>query len=78
MTDLVIRPLVAGEEHLFTSMPDPLPGVPKNDYAGGIAAGGYRPERTWVALRGGRVVGRAAWVLPPGGRSGARGWSGST
>jgi hypothetical protein len=66
MTDLVIRPLVAGEEALFTSMPDPLPEVPKTGYADGIARGGYRPERTWVALRGGRVVGRAAWVLPPG------------
>ncbi|MBG0833157.1 acetyltransferase [Planomonospora sp. ID67723] len=66
MTDLVIRPLVAGEENLFTSMPDPLPEVPKNSYIDGIASGGYRPERTWVALRGGQVVGRAAWVLPPG------------
>src|SRR5688572_12882832 len=66
MTDLVIRPLVAGEEALFTSMPDPLPEVPRTGYAEGLAAGGYRPERTWVALRGGRVVGRAAWVLPPG------------
>jgi hypothetical protein len=35
-------------------------------YADGIASGGYRPERTWVALRAGRVVSRAAWVLPPG------------
>jgi hypothetical protein len=25
MTDVVIRPLVAGEESLFESMPDPLP-----------------------------------------------------
>ncbi|HEX8630606.1 MAG TPA: acetyltransferase [Catenuloplanes sp.] len=66
MTDLVIRPLVAGEENVFESMPDPLPAVPKNGYADGLASGGYRPELTWVALRGGRVVGRAAWALPPG------------
>ncbi|MEV0902957.1 acetyltransferase [Actinoplanes sp. NPDC049802] len=66
MTDLVIRPLVAGEEKLFTSMPDPLPEVPRTDYLRGIAGGGYRPERTWVALRHSRVVSRAAWVLPPG------------
>ncbi|MDI6103997.1 acetyltransferase [Actinoplanes sp. NEAU-A12] len=66
MTDLVIRPLVAGEENLFTSMPDPLPEVAKCGYADGIAGGGYRPEHTWVALHGGRVVSRAAWVLPPG------------
>lgn len=66
MTDLVIRPLVAGEENLFESMPDPLPQLRQVSYADGIASGGYRPETTWVALRAGRVVGRAAWVLPPG------------
>ena len=66
MTDLVIRPLTAGEEELFDTMPDPLPQVPKNGYAAGVASGGYQPERTWVALRDGRVVSRAAWVLPPG------------
>ncbi|WP_433231589.1 acetyltransferase [Micromonospora sp. CA-248260] len=66
MTDLVIRPLVAGEEDLFESMPDPLPQLRKVGYADGVAGGGYRPERTWIALRGGRVVGRAAWLLPPG------------
>ncbi len=66
MTDLVLRPLVAGEEALFESMPDPLPEVHKVGYADGIAGGGFRPEHTWVAVRGGRVVGRAAWVHPPG------------
>ncbi|WP_412541308.1 acetyltransferase [Longispora sp. K20-0274] len=66
MTDLVIRPLVAGEEDLFDSMPDPLPQLRQIGYADGIAGGGYRPEHTWVALRAGRVVGRAAWCLPPG------------
>lgn len=66
MSDLIIRPLVAGEEPLFESMSDPLPAVPKMDYAEGVASGGYQPERTWVALRAGRVVGRAAWALPPG------------
>ncbi|MFI6237709.1 acetyltransferase [Micromonospora sp. NPDC050784] len=66
MTDLVIRPLVAGEENLFDSMPDPLPQLRQVAYADGIAGGGYRPETTWVALRAGRLVGRAAWLLPPG------------
>jgi hypothetical protein len=66
MTDLVIRPLVAGEENLFDSMPDPLPQLRQTGYADGIAGGGYRPETTWVALRAGRVVGRAAWLLTPG------------
>ncbi|GAA0802690.1 GNAT family N-acetyltransferase [Spirilliplanes yamanashiensis] len=66
MTDLVVRPLAAGEESLFESLPDPLPEVRRMGYADGLAGGGYRPERTWVALRGGRVVARAAWALPPG------------
>ncbi|MET8234225.1 acetyltransferase [Micromonospora sp. NPDC005298] len=66
MTDVVIRPLVAGEENLFDSMPDPLPQLRQVAYADGIAGGGYRPETTWVALRAGRVVARAAWLLPPG------------
>ncbi|WP_422772295.1 acetyltransferase [Plantactinospora sp. WMMC1484] len=66
MADLVIRPLVAGEESLFESMPDPLPELRQVGYAEGVAGGGYRPERTWVALRAGRVVARAAWLRPPG------------
>ncbi|MEV1144444.1 acetyltransferase [Micromonospora sp. NPDC049799] len=66
MTDVVIRPLVAGEESLFDSMPDPLPHLRQVRYADGVADGGYRPEHTWVALRAGRVVGRAAWLRPPG------------
>ncbi|MFG2050872.1 acetyltransferase [Micromonospora sp. NPDC048935] len=66
MTDLLIRPLVAGEEDLFDSMPDPLPQLRQVAYADGVAGGGYRPETTWVALRAGRVVGRAAWLRPPG------------
>ncbi|MCA2219170.1 acetyltransferase [Jidongwangia harbinensis] len=66
MTDPVIRPLVAGEEKLFDSMPDPLPQLRQVGYADGLAGGGYRPEHTWVALCAGRVVARAAWCLPPG------------
>jgi len=66
MHDVVIRPLVAGEEALFDSLPDPLPELRQVAYADGIATGGYRPDNTWVALRGDRVVARAAWVQPPG------------
>lgn len=66
MSDLIVRPLVAGEENLFDSLPEPLPELRQNSYAGGVAGGGYRPETTWVAIRGGRVVARAAWLLPPG------------
>jgi hypothetical protein len=66
MTDLVIRPLVAGEETLFDALPDPLPQLRQISYADGLAGGGYRPENTWIALRAGRVVGRAAWLHLPG------------
>lgn len=64
MTELVIRPLVAGEEHIFDSLPDPaLVGLAAfgRTYAGTAARGEYRPEWTWVALRGDTVVARAAW-----------------
>jgi RimJ/RimL family protein N-acetyltransferase len=68
MTDLVIRPLAAGEEELFESLPDPgLVGFAAfgDTYAGMAAAGEYRPEWTWVALRDGVVVARAAWWAGP-------------
>ncbi|MBN6052492.1 GNAT family N-acetyltransferase, partial [Nonomuraea sp. RK-328] len=68
MTDLVIRPLVAGEEDLFDSLPDPgLVGFAAfgDTYTAMAAAGEYRPEWSWVALREGRVVARAAWWAGP-------------
>lgn len=64
MTDLVIRPLIAGEEHLFDSLPDPgLVGFAAfgDTYSAMAAQGEYRPEWTWVAMREGTVVARAAW-----------------
>ena len=64
MTDLVVRPLVAGEEELFLSLVEPaLVGVQSvgRDYRELTALRQYRPEWTWVALRGDRVVARAAW-----------------
>lgn len=64
MHDLVIRPLVAGETPLFTSLPDPgLVGrsLLGHGYAMTAEGGEYRPEWTWVALREGTVVARAAW-----------------
>ncbi|MGW5667695.1 GNAT family N-acetyltransferase, partial [Micromonospora sp. NPDC003776] len=64
MTDLVIRPLVAGEEHVFDSLSDP--GLVGRAVLGETyAEGGYRPEWTWVALRDGVVVARAAWWAGP-------------
>lgn len=64
MTDLVIRPLEAGEEQLFASLPDPgLVGFAAfgDDYLTMVARGEYHPEWTWVAQRDGVVVARAAW-----------------
>jgi hypothetical protein len=64
MTDLVVRPLVPGEAHLFESLPDPgLVGFQAfgDTYSALAAEGKYRPEWTWVALRDKEVVARAAW-----------------
>jgi len=69
MTDLVIRPLVAGEEPVFDSLADPFlvgRGAFGDRYADGAARGEYRPEWTWLALRGETVVARAAWWAGPG------------
>lgn len=68
MTDLVVRPLVAGEEDLFLSMTEPaLVGIQTTgrDYRELVELGQYRPKWTWVALRGDRVVARAAWWAGP-------------
>jgi RimJ/RimL family protein N-acetyltransferase len=64
VTNLVIRPLAAGEEPLFDSLADPGlvgPGALGRRYSDGIARGTYRSANTWVALRNGVVVARAAW-----------------
>ncbi|WP_285762093.1 GNAT family N-acetyltransferase, partial [Nocardiopsis ansamitocini] len=64
MPDLVIRPLGVGEDALFDSLPDPgLVGFAAfgDTYASMAAAGEYRPDWSWVALREGVVVARAAW-----------------
>ncbi|MEV4346397.1 acetyltransferase [Actinoplanes sp. NPDC049596] len=66
MTAVTFRPLVAGEEDLFESLPDPLPELRQASYADGLASGGFHPSRAWVALRDDKLVARAAWVLPPG------------
>ncbi len=68
MTDLVIRPLTAGEEHVFESLPDPgLVGFAAfgDTYTELSKTDQYRPEWTWVALRDGVVVARAAWWAGP-------------
>ncbi|MFC7302893.1 GNAT family N-acetyltransferase [Streptomyces monticola] len=64
MTDLVIRALTDEDAHLFHSLDDPglvgrvLTGVEYRTVAQG---GDYRPDWTYVALRGDRVVARGAW-----------------
>lgn len=69
MSDIVIRPLVTGETHLFDSLSDPgLVGrsLLGQSYAMTDEGGEYRPEWTWVALRENTVVARAAWWGKPG------------
>src|SRR5262249_29582802 len=66
MTDLVIRSIAPGEEHLFRSVPcSSLVGrsLLGQSYTAGD---GYRPEWTWVAIDAGTVVARAAWWGGPG------------
>lgn len=68
MTDLVIRPLTAGEEPLFESLADPClvgPAAFGDRYTDMARRGEYRPSWTWVALRDGVVVARAAWWAGP-------------
>jgi RimJ/RimL family protein N-acetyltransferase len=86
VTDLVIRALAEGEAHeMFHSLPEPdaRPGLlgralmdpPHNTYATIAAGGEYRPEWTWVALRDGQVVARAAfWAGPDDDRPLALDW----
>ncbi|MFM9372548.1 GNAT family N-acetyltransferase [Streptomyces sp. Da 82-17] len=68
MTDLVIRALTEKDAHLFNSLADPgLVGraVTGVEYRTRAAGGDYRPEWTYVALREGKVVARAAWWGSP-------------
>ncbi|MEV6110771.1 GNAT family N-acetyltransferase [Streptomyces sp. NPDC051940] len=68
MTDLVIRHLAAGEEHLFQQIPD-HPAVGKGAFGHQWATvdqgGEYRLDWCWIALRDDRVVARAAWWAGP-------------
>lgn len=69
MPDLEIRPLRAGEIDLFDSYPYPtLPEVgyeARRNYRDLAERNEYRPEHTWVAIRDGVVVARAAWWSGP-------------
>ena len=64
MARLEIRPLNAGEEPLFCSLADRGlvgPAALGGRYSDGVIRGTYRAANTWVALRDGVVVARAAW-----------------
>ncbi|MFJ6571076.1 GNAT family N-acetyltransferase [Streptomyces sp. NPDC091292] len=64
MSSLAVRALTESDAELFHTLDDPgLVGraVTGTDYRTVTQGGDYRPEWTWVAMREGRVVARAAW-----------------
>jgi GNAT superfamily N-acetyltransferase len=67
MSDLIVRPLAAGESELFNSVPESGVGraLLGHAFATTDADGEYRPEWSWIAQRDGRVVARAAWWGKP-------------
>jgi RimJ/RimL family protein N-acetyltransferase len=61
--DLILRPVTGPDElDLFNR----LPYVLNDEIAKDLEAGRRRPEWLWLALRGERVVARAAWWSRPG------------
>jgi hypothetical protein len=69
MHELEIRPLDLDETDLFYSYPyETIPEVgyeARVSYSERLERGEYRPEHTWVAIRDGRVLARAAWWTGP-------------
>ncbi|MBT2382347.1 GNAT family N-acetyltransferase [Streptomyces sp. ISL-11] len=68
MPELVVRALTEHDTALFTALADPgLVGRAAfgHGYAPVHEGGEYRPDWTWVALRGDTVVARAAWWGAP-------------
>jgi RimJ/RimL family protein N-acetyltransferase len=62
--DLIMRPISGREElDLFCQLPYTLNGELADDFG----VGRRRPDWTWVALRGDRLLARAAWWCRPGG-----------
>jgi GNAT superfamily N-acetyltransferase len=62
--DLIMRPITGPEElGLFCRLPYAL----NEELADDLAAGRRRPEWMWVALRGDRLLARAAWWSRPDG-----------
>ncbi|MFJ9679246.1 GNAT family N-acetyltransferase [Streptomyces sp. NPDC101194] len=68
MTDLVVRALTESDAHLFHTLRcSDLVGRAAfgHRYATSLNGGDYRPEWTWIAVRDGVVVARAAWWAGP-------------
>jgi len=64
LNDLAMRPITGREElDLFSQ----LPYVLNEELADDLANGRRRPEWMWIALRGDRLLARAAWWSRPGG-----------
>ncbi|MFC5145760.1 GNAT family N-acetyltransferase [Streptomyces aureoversilis] len=69
MTQLVIRALTERDTELFSALDVPAlvgKGAFGHTYVPVHRGGEYRPDWTWVALRDGEVVARAAWWGGPG------------
>ncbi|MFI7020805.1 hypothetical protein [Streptomyces sp. NPDC050164] len=63
MNDLTMRPITGREElDLFSQ----LPYILNEELADDLATARRRPEWMWVALRGDRLLARAAWWCRPG------------
>lgn len=64
LNDLTMRPITGREElDLFSQ----LPYVLNEEVADDLANGRRQPEWMWIALRGDRLLARAAWWSRPGG-----------
>jgi ribosomal protein S18 acetylase RimI-like enzyme len=62
--DLTMRPITGRQElGLFSRLPYPL----NEELADDLATARRRPEWMWVAMRGDRLLARAAWWCRPGG-----------
>ncbi|HEX6519094.1 MAG TPA: GNAT family N-acetyltransferase [Streptosporangiaceae bacterium] len=64
LNDLAVRPITGREELALFNQ---LPYVLNEELADDLAQGRRRPEWMWVALRGDRLLARAAWWSRPGG-----------
>jgi ribosomal protein S18 acetylase RimI-like enzyme len=62
---VTIRSLGDGELEVFSRLAGPSFGPPGRDFLATARERHYRPEWTWVAERGGRVLARAAWWGAP-------------